>query len=99
MTFSESVTGVKSITAGPTNEKAGGKVVTSAKAGGSVKVGGGAQLSAGGDLILDAPSITVDVGGSLNAKGLSLAGGTLKAAKGTTKIKGQIIRKGGAKVE
>ena len=97
--YGESVTGIKSVTAGPSTERAGGKVVTHASAAGNIKVGAGADITAAADVILSAPTITIDVGGSLTAGALSMSGGTLKATKGTTKVKGTIKRTGGAKVE
>ncbi|MBK8255240.1 MAG: type VI secretion system tip protein VgrG [Polyangiaceae bacterium] len=96
--YGDTVRGVKAVTAGPTKEKAGGPVSTQGKASGSVTVGGSANWKASDVLVLEAPTITIDVAGSLKAGALKLAGGTLKATKGTTKLKGNITRKSGTKV-
>ncbi|MBI4956064.1 MAG: type VI secretion system tip protein VgrG [Myxococcales bacterium] len=94
---SESVLGAKSVTAGPTSEDAGSDVVTSVKAAGKVKVGGSATLKAGGTFAIEAPTITIKAA-SLAAGGMKLAGGKLDVSKGTTKVKGNIKRKGGGQV-
>jgi type VI secretion system secreted protein VgrG len=94
----ETVRGSKTLTAGPVRETAAGNVTTKVLASGSVKVGGSATLTASGDFVVEAPSITLDVGGSLSAGDLRIAGGTLKATSGTTEVRGTIKRQGGAKV-
>jgi len=95
----ESVKGSKTLAAGALSETAAGAITTKALAAGSIKVGGSATLSASGDFVVQAPTITLQVGGSLTAGALELAGGALKATSGTTKVKGTIKRSAGAKVE
>ena len=51
------------------------------------------------DFLQEAPTITLQVGGSLTAGALKLAGGALKATSGTTEVKGTIKRPSGAKVQ
>ncbi len=96
--YEESVRGPKSVVAGALREVATGAITTKVAASGTVKVGGSAKLSADGDFVVEAPTITLEVSGSLSAGGLTLAGGALKATNGTTEVKGTIKRKGGAKV-
>jgi type VI secretion system secreted protein VgrG len=97
--YAESVRGSKTLAAGAVREMAAGSVTTKTMASGTVKVGGSAALSAGGDFVAEAPAITVQVSGSLSAGALKLAGGALKTTSGTTKLKGTIKRESGAKVE
>jgi type VI secretion system secreted protein VgrG len=94
---SDNVVGIKSITAGPTKEKAGGDVVSKTKATGSIKIGGTATVKASGPLVLEAPTITIEAG-SLKTNEIALAGGALKVEKGDSSIKGSIKRKGHAKL-
>jgi type VI secretion system secreted protein VgrG len=96
--YAENVTGAKNVTAGGATDKAGAGVTTFAKAGGSVKAAS-ANISAGGPVVISAPSITVDVGGSISAGAMKIGGGTLKATNGATKLKGTIKRQGEAKIE
>ena len=98
--FGETVTGLKSITAGASSVKAGGSVMTSSKASsGTINVGGSVDLTATGPVVVGAKSITIDISGSLTAEALSLSGGTLKITKGTTKVMGTIKREGGSEIE
>jgi type VI secretion system secreted protein VgrG len=96
--YVENVTGAKVVTAGPASDKAGAKVVTETKAVGSIKAAS-FKSTAGGPVVVSAPAITLQVGGSLTAGALNLAGGTLKATKGATKLKGTIKRQGESKIE
>jgi type VI secretion system secreted protein VgrG len=96
--FTEHVRGAKSVTAGAASDKAGQKVVTFTQASGTIKAGS-MNLEASGRVVVNAPNITVDVSGTLDAGALSLAGGKLKASKGTTKLKGSIKRQGETKIE
>lgn len=96
--YHESVKGTKSVTAGTASDKAGGKVLLFATGGGSIKATS-ADISAGGPANISAPTITVQVGGSIDLGGASIGSGTLKASKGTTKIKGTIKRQDKAEIE
>jgi type VI secretion system secreted protein VgrG len=96
--MADSVTGAFSLTAGATKENAGGAIGTESKAAGTVKVGGSANLKAGGLFTITAPSISIKVSGSLTAKALKLGGGTLKVTDGNIKLKGTIKRQGDNKV-
>jgi type VI secretion system secreted protein VgrG len=95
---SDSVTGLKSITAAAMKETAGGKVATGTKAAGSIKVGASATMKAGGNIVIEAPTITIEAA-VIHTNEFSLAGGSMKIKKGTTKVKGTIERKGGAKLD
>ncbi|MEP7120065.1 MAG: type VI secretion system tip protein TssI/VgrG [Byssovorax sp.] len=95
---SDNVTGLKSITAGPTSEKAGANIVTNTKAAGSIKVGASAKIKAGGPIAIEAPTITIEAA-SLTTNEFSLSGGAIKIKKGTTKVKGTIKRVGGADLD
>jgi type VI secretion system secreted protein VgrG len=97
--FAESVRGPKSVVAGAMREVASGAITTKVLASGNIKVGGSAKLSASGDFVVEAPTITLQVAGSLTAGALKLSGGALKATSGTTEVKGTITRQAGAKVE
>ncbi len=96
--YTEGVTGAKSVTAGATSDKAAQKLVMDVKGASKVEA---ASLSAtaSGPLVFSASTITFDVSGALNAGALELKGGTLKATKGTTKLKGTIKRQGETKIE
>ncbi len=92
--FADSVKGAKKVTAGASKDSAGTDVVTNVAGIGSVKVGGAAKIEAGGPLAVQAPKITVNVGGSLTAKGgatlklagkVAVSGGKAKFDAGTTK--------------
>lgn len=72
--YADSVKGAKKITAGASSDTAGTDVVTHVGGVGMIKVGGSASLKAGGPIAVEAPRITIKVGGTLTAKG----GGTLK---------------------
>ncbi|WP_044235526.1 type VI secretion system Vgr family protein [Chondromyces apiculatus] len=96
--YSEKVRGAKSVTAGATKEKAGGGISTAAKGVGEISVGGSVKLTAGGPIVLEAPSITIEAA-SLDATEMSLSGGTMRIKKGKSKFKGTIKRQGGAKVQ
>lgn len=96
--YAEAVRGPKKLTAGAVNESSNGPHTTKVLASGTIKVGGSAKLSASGDLVIEAPAITVQVGGSLTAGALQIAGGALKATSGTTEVKGTIKRQAGAKI-
>jgi type VI secretion system secreted protein VgrG len=87
---SESVIGAKNLTAGATKETSGGAVQTTTKVAGKISVGGAAKLTSGGVFIIEAASITIDVGGSLKAPGFQLGGGVFKIKKGTSKLKGSV---------
>ncbi|WP_437312623.1 type VI secretion system Vgr family protein [Sorangium sp. So ce385] len=96
--YNESVTGAKSLTAAATTEKIGAALEVTVSAAGTVTVGASANLKASGPLVIEAPDITLDVGGKIKAKALELGGGKLKAKSGTTLIKGSIKRTGGSKI-
>jgi type VI secretion system secreted protein VgrG len=96
--FAESVRGPKTLVAGALREVASGAITTKVATSGNIKVGGSAKLSASGDFVVEAPTITLQVGGSLSAGALKLSGGALKATSGTTEVKGTIKRQSGAKV-
>jgi type VI secretion system secreted protein VgrG len=96
--YEEKVRGPKKLTAGAVRESSNGPHVTKVLASGSVKVGGSAKLAASGDFVVEAPVITIQVGGSLNAGAFQLAGGALKATSGTTEVKGTIKRQAGARI-
>ncbi|MDI1477251.1 type VI secretion system tip protein TssI/VgrG [Polyangium sp. y55x31] len=96
--YGDTVRGAKTVTAGPTTEKAGSHVSTGGKATGTVQVGGSATFQAGAELVLEAPSITIEVGGSLKAGALVMSGGKVQSKKGKTKLEGTITRKSGTKV-
>jgi hypothetical protein len=72
-------------------------VATKTPAAGTIKAAT-AKLQAGAPLVIEAPTITIDVGGSLNAGAFVVGGGALKIKKGTTKIDGTISRKGASKI-
>jgi type VI secretion system secreted protein VgrG len=74
--YADSVKGGKKITAGASRDTAGTDVVTHVGGVGSIKVGGTASLAASGHLAIEAPKITIMVGGGLTANG----GATLKVA-------------------
>lgn len=94
---SDTVMGIKSITAGPTKEAAGGKITTSTKAAGSIKVGAVANMKAGGPLVIEAPTITIEAA-LIKTKQFEIGGGAIKVKKGTSSIKGTIKRTGHAKL-
>lgn len=96
--YAETVHGPKKLTAGAVSESSSGPHETKVLASGTITVGGSAKLSAGGDFVIEAPAITVQVGGSLTAGALRIAGGALEATSGTTEVKGTIKRQAGAKV-
>jgi type VI secretion system secreted protein VgrG len=96
--YTEHVRGSKTITAGAASDDAGQKVVTFTQASGTINAGS-MELEANGRILVSAPSVTIDVAGTLDAGALSLAGGKLKASKGTTKEKGTITRQGETKIE
>lgn len=81
--FADSVKGAKKITAGASKDDAGTDVVTNVAGVGSIKVGGTAKIEAGGPIAVQAPKITVNVGGSITATG----GATLKIG-GKVKVSG-----------
>ena len=96
--YTEAVTGTKSVTAGGASDKAGQKLVTNVK--GSMKTEAASLTAvASGPLIMLASTVTFDVSGALTAGALELKGGTLKATKGTSKLKGTIKRQGETKIE
>ena len=94
---SDNVMGIKSITAGPTKENAGGKIATNTKAAGSIKVGAVASLKAGGPIVIEAPTITIE-GASIKTNEIEIGGGALRLKKGSSSIKGTIKRTGHAKL-
>src|SRR5579859_3184928 len=96
--YHESVKGSKSVTAGTAADKAGGKAITFATGGGRIKAGS-LDVSSGGPAKISAPTITVQVGGTIHAGAASIGGGALKASQGTTKIKGTIKRQDKAEIE
>jgi type VI secretion system secreted protein VgrG len=85
--YADSVTGAKVISAGSATDHAGTDVITNVGAIGSITVGGSVTLGAGGPLAVEAPSITIKVGGTLTAKGGSTLtiGGNVKT-DGKTKF-------------
>jgi type VI secretion system secreted protein VgrG len=96
--YIEAVTGTKSVTAGAASDKAGQKLVTEVK--GAVKTEAASlTASASGPLVISASTVTFDVSGSLTAGALELKGGTFKATKGTSLLKGTIKRQGETKIE
>lgn len=96
--YTENVKGAKSTTAGATSDKVAKKLVT--QVGGSTKIEAGSMdLTASDALVITASSVVFDVSGALTAGALSLQGGTLKAGKGTSLVKGTIKRQGETKIE
>lgn len=95
--FTEKVTGAKTITAGPTRERADGKIVTQVTGAASVSAASG-RLVASSKLGVEAPTISIDVSGSIKAEGLKLSGG-FKVSAGSAALKGTIKRESGGKVE
>jgi type VI secretion system secreted protein VgrG len=85
--YAEEVWGGKVVSVGACKETAAGNIETAATAG-SITVHGSASISAGGKIQIEAPTITIKVGGSLTAKGGSTAkiSGSLKVDGGTTKL-------------
>jgi type VI secretion system secreted protein VgrG len=96
--YDESVRGSKTVVAGSTSDRASAGVLTFASGGGSIKAAS-ADISAAGPAKISAPTITVQVGGAINAGGASIGGGAVKTSKGTTKIKGTIKRQDKAEIE
>ncbi len=94
----DNVTGVKSITSGPVKETAGGSIGTGTQAAGSIKVAATAKLTAGGPIVLEAPTITIEAA-SIKTNEVTIAGGKVTVKKGTTKVKGTIKRAGGAHLD
>jgi type VI secretion system secreted protein VgrG len=96
--YHESVRGSKSVGAGSATDKAGAKVIMFATGGGHIKAAS-ADISAGGPAKISAPTITVQVGGTIDMGGASIGGGKLHASNGTTKIKGTIKRQDKSEIE
>lgn len=94
---SDTVMGIKNVTAGATKETAGGKIATSTKAIGSIAITAAASMKAGGALVIEAPSITID-GASIKTKQFEIGGGALKVKSGSSTLKGNIKRTGHAKI-
>ncbi|WP_052375187.1 type VI secretion system Vgr family protein [Chondromyces apiculatus] len=86
--YADTVKGTKKITAGSAKDKAGTDVVTHVTGAGSIEVGGSATIKAGGQLLVEAASITLQAGGSLTAKGGATMklGGKLKVSRGKLKF-------------
>ncbi|WP_437646539.1 type VI secretion system Vgr family protein [Sorangium sp. So ce362] len=95
---SVTIIGTQSITAGSTSEKADAGVETNTKVAGKIDVGGAATIKAGGEVLIEASSITIDVSGNIKAQALHVGGGKLKAKKGSTQVHGTISRQGGSKI-
>jgi type VI secretion system secreted protein VgrG len=97
----DEVWGAKAVHAGSVCETSARDVETAAAAG-HIKVGGSANISAGGKIQIEAATITIKVGGSLKATGGSTAkvAGSLKVDGGTTKLDASTTtRKETSKVE
>lgn len=94
--YSEAITGGKRSGAGAVNEHAGGNLGTSASFG-EVSCGS-AELQAGATFSIEAPSVTLDVSGSLVAEALTMSGGVFKVTSGHITVSGNVSRKGGGKV-
>lgn len=94
-TYSESIKGGKRSGAGAVEETAGADWGMSAATG---KLSSGTvTLRAGGDFLIGAASVTIDVSGSLTAGALEIAGGALRAKSGTTMVDGMVKRDQGGK--
>jgi len=80
--YADSTRGVKKVTAGSARDTAGTDVVTNVSGIGTTSVGGSITLKAGGVIAVEAPKISITVGGSLTAKGGSTVklGGKVKAS-------------------
>ena len=96
--YTEEVKGAKTITAGASSDKAANDLVTKATGDATVNAAS-LKVTASGPLIYQASEISFEISGSLTAGALKLAGSTLKATKGTTKVKGTIKRQGETKIE
>jgi type VI secretion system secreted protein VgrG len=97
--FSEKTIGPKTSTIGNVKTTAAADIGTKHKGTAKVTVGGAANVKAGAVVSVTAPKIQVDIKGALDASGLKLDGGTFNVKKGTTKLDGNIKRKGGSKIE
>lgn len=97
--FSEKTKGPKNASIGAVKVVSGDKMGVTHDGTASVKVGGTANVKASGKLSITAPKIQVNISGTLNASGLKLSGGTFNVTKGTSKLDGNIKRKGGSKIE
>jgi type VI secretion system secreted protein VgrG len=95
--YSEAVTGIKKVSAGASSVKAA-SVKTVGKATGKVKAAS-ADIKAGDAITIGAPEITIQAGGSITCPGMTIGGGELKLAKGTTAVLGTIKRQGGTEIE
>ncbi len=95
LSFADSVKGAKKITAGASKDNAGTDVVTNVSGVGSIKVGGTAKIEAGGPLAVQAPKITINVGGSITAKGGATLkiGGKVKVSGGKAKFDASTTKK------
>ena len=94
--YSESVQGGKRSAAGAVNESAAADWGIAAPTG--KLASGQVELRAGGKFSVSAPQITIDVSGSLTAGALEIAGGALRATRGTTSIEGMVKRDRGGEV-
>lgn len=88
LAVADCVKGAKKVTAGASRDVAGTDVVTHVAGVGSVKVGGSAKIEAGGPIAIQAPKITINVGGAINIKGGSKlrVGGAVKVSGGPAKF-------------
>lgn len=95
LVFADSVKGAKKITAGASKDDAGTDVVTNVSGVGSVKVGGAAKLTAGGPMAVQAPKITINVGGAITVKGGATLriGGKVKVSGGKAKFDAPTTKK------
>lgn len=97
--FSEKTKGPKTATIGNVKMVSDAKMGVTHDGTASVKVGGTANVKSSGKLSVTAPKIQVNISGTLNASGMKLSGGTFNITKGTSKLDGNIKRKGGSKIE
>jgi type VI secretion system secreted protein VgrG len=92
--YAESITGGKRSQAGAVKETAATIGINATSA--TIK-SASLAIAAGGAMSLSAPSVVVDVGGSLTA-GALLVNGTLNVTSGTTTMKGVVNHGGGGEV-
>lgn len=93
--YTEAVTGGKRCEAGSVIERASGDIEAHATS--AAITAGSLSLRAGAQVTLIAPSVTIDVAGSLTAGPLAMGSGKLKTTRGTTVVEGTTRRaRGGA---
>jgi type VI secretion system secreted protein VgrG len=93
--YAESITGGKRSKAGVVNENAVG--IAASAPSWTVKPGS-LTVTASGKVTLSAPSITIEVSGSLTAGPLKMSGGALRTTSGTLAVSGNTSRPRGGEV-